>query len=130
MDTVIGLILEGTVGAFLRGLAFGAILVGVLTLVAACQGLGGVVNGSGQVRTESRTVQNFKAVELSGIGTLVITQGNTEALTIEAEDNILPVLTSDVRAGQLTLGTRNNTHIRPTKPIRYTLTVKDLNAID
>jgi hypothetical protein len=115
---------------YLRGLVFGLVLVGVLVGVAACQEFGGFVNGSGRVQTESRTVQGFSAVALTGTGTLVITQGNTEALTIEAEDNLLPVLTSTVRDGRLTLGTKDRVGIRPTKPIRYTLSVKNLNAID
>jgi hypothetical protein len=116
---------------YLRGLVFGIVFVGILAGVAACNaGFGGIVNGSGQVRSESRTVRDFKSVDLTGVGTLVITQGSTEVLTIEAEDNLLPVLTSDVRGGRLTLGTKNHTVIRPTKPIRYTLTVKNLEAID
>jgi hypothetical protein len=116
---------------YLRGLVFGIVLIGILASVAACNaGFGGIVNGSGQVRTESRTVRDFKSVDLTGVGTLVITQGSTEALTIEAEDNLLPVLTSEVRNGRLTLGARDHTIIRPTKPIRYTLAVKNLEAID
>ena len=78
-----------------------------------------VVKGSGRVQTESRTVQGFTEVDLAGQGSLTITQGADEALTIEAEDNLLPVLTSDVQHGRLVLGTKDNTIIRATKPIRY-----------
>jgi hypothetical protein len=48
---------------------------------------------------------------------------------IEAEDNILPVLTSDVSGNRLTLGTRHDTGFRNTKPINYTLTVKNLDDV-
>ncbi|MEM5775210.1 MAG: hypothetical protein AAGU05_09440, partial [Anaerolineaceae bacterium] len=49
-------------------------------------------------------VSSFDAVLLSSIGDLTISQGDTESLTVEAEDNILPVLTQQVHGGQLGLG--------------------------
>jgi hypothetical protein len=117
-------------GRYLRGLLFGVVLVGVLVSMGAC-GIGPrrFVNGSGAVRSEARAVRDFTGVDLSGTGTLVITQGATEALTIEAEDNILAVLTSEVRGDTLRLGVEEGVSIRPTKPIRYTLAVKNLDDV-
>lgn len=89
----------------------------------------GHVIGSGNVVTEQRDVGDFNEVALSGIGHLTITQTGSESLTIEAEDNILPLLTSDVHGRRLTLGTEPGVHFTPKKPIRYTLTVKDLVAV-
>jgi len=86
------------------------------------------VRGSGNVKTESRDVHAFDRVALSGVGTLTITQGSTEALTIQAEDNLLPRLRSDVEGGTLRLGAR--TSIQPTKPIRYDLTLKQLSDLE
>jgi hypothetical protein len=101
-----------------------AALVGA-SMLAACA----MIRGSGRVVSESRDVGDFTAVELAGIGTLRIEQTGIESLVIEAEDNILPMLTSDVSSGTLHLGKRGNTNIAPTKPIIYHLTVKDLNSI-
>ncbi len=117
-------------GRYLQGLLYQSVLVMVLLGLAVCQAapLGPVI-GSGLMRSEARTVRDFREVALEGTGTLTITQGATEALTIEAEDNILPVLTSEVRAGRLTLSERGTSGIRPTKPIRYTLTVQDLGTV-
>lgn len=91
--------------------------------------LGRTVRGSGQVVSESRDVHDFTGVALAGSGTLMIEQTGTESLTIQAEDNILPLLTSNVSSGTLRLGTRSNTRIISTQPIVYHLTVKDLNSI-
>jgi Putative auto-transporter adhesin, head GIN domain len=87
------------------------------------------VQGSGNVKTESRDVRGFDAVEVAGIGTLVVTQGDSEHLTISAEDNILPKLTSDVVNGRLELHPDANAHLDTTQPIRYDLTVKQLKEI-
>lgn len=88
-----------------------------------------LVRGSGNVKTEQRTVSGFNEVELTGSGNLTIQQTGTEALTIEAEDNLLPLLTSDVAGGKLTLGAKPNTSYSPTKGVTYRLTVKDLRAV-
>ena len=92
-----------------------------------------VVRGSGQVTTESRPVNGFSALVLSGFGDVTIKQGNSESLTIEAEDNILPEISSEVRNGVLYLGFKKGTTqdtVIPTKPIRFALGVKDLTSIE
>jgi hypothetical protein len=74
-------------------------------------------------------VSGFSAVDLSGTGQVTIRRAGTESLTIQAEDNILPLLTSDVRNGTLELGHKRMRSIRPTEPIMYRITVKDLDAV-
>jgi hypothetical protein len=101
-----------------------ALLAGVL-LVTSCS----VTRGSGQLATESREVSGFTKVELSGTGELTIKKTGTESLTISAEDNLLPRLTSEVSNGTLILGAKPNTSILPTKPITYSVTVKELTGL-
>jgi hypothetical protein len=48
-------------------------------------------------------------------------------LKVEAEDNILPLLTSEVRDGRLVLGAKES--ISPTRDIVYTVTVINLEAV-
>jgi hypothetical protein len=101
------------------------VLLAILLLVTACS----VARGSGKLATESRQVSGFSKVELSGVGEVMIDKTGDESLTISAEDNLLPKLTSEVSGGTLVLGTKPNTSIVPTKPITYTLTVKDLTGL-
>lgn len=89
----------------------------------------GHVVGSGTVVSERRDVGDFNEVVLSGVGALNITQTGSESLTIEAEDNIMPLLTSEVHGNSLRIGTEPGAHFSPKRPIRYILTVKDLSAI-
>ena len=88
------------------------------------------VRGSGNVVTESRSMPGFNAVELSGIGTLIIEQGARESLEITAEDNLMNYLRSDVSGSRLQLGVKEFVNIHPTKDIVYRLTVKNLNQIE
>jgi len=99
---------------------------------AACDvhvGPGEHVQGSGTVKTESRDVHGFDRVDVAGTGTLVITQGDTEHLTISAEDNVLPRLTSEVVGGRLELHPQSGIQLNTTQPIRYELAVKQLKEV-
>ncbi|MFN8493711.1 MAG: head GIN domain-containing protein [Caldilineaceae bacterium] len=106
-------------------------LFGLLALwFAAC--VPTLIYGSGRVVTEQRTVHNFNGVTLSGSGELTILQGDDEALTIEAEDNIMPHISSDVRNGVLLLGFVHKAWfqvLEPTQSIKFTLTVKELTHL-
>ena len=88
------------------------------------------VRGSGNVITESRTVAGFNAVELSGIGTLIIEQGDKESLEITAEENLMSHIRSDVSGSRLQLGGEDFVNLRPTKDIIYRLKVKNLRQIE
>jgi Putative auto-transporter adhesin, head GIN domain len=86
--------------------------------------------GSGNVVSESRNVSGFTEVALESIGDLAIQQTGSESLTIEAEDNIIPKLKTEVKDNRLTISIEPNTSIQATKPISYKLSVKDLNALE
>ena len=92
----------------------------------------GVVRGSGSIITEARQVSGFNKVQLDGAGTLTIIKGDSESLQIEADDNVLPELTSDVTGNTLVLGIEENwlqKAVIPTQSINYVLTVTDLSDV-
>jgi predicted small secreted protein len=92
-----------------------------------------VARGSGDMTTETRQVSGFDAITIDGFGKLIITQGDTESLKIEAEDNILPHITSKVEGNTLHLGFDNDrwqVSIVPTETITFYLTVKDLRSVN
>lgn len=115
-----------------RYIATAILIITVLVLSACRLPFVDVKRGSGELVTETREVSGFSEVRLDGAGRLVITQGETESLKIEAEDNIIGELTSEVRGQTLVLGFQDQflrSTIIPTKGIIYTLTVDDLTAI-
>lgn len=95
-------------------------------LVVACSG----VRGNGDVIEESHDVSGFDEVRLTGFGTVIITQGESESLTISAESNIMPLLVSEVEGDTLVIGQKSNTSINPTRDIVFTLSVTDLSRIE
>lgn len=88
------------------------------------------LRGSGKVISEKRDVRGFRRVELAGSGELSIGQGNTESLSVEADDNILPRIKTDVVGDRLRIGIEHGVSIHPTAPIRYNLVVRDLAGLE
>ena len=89
----------------------------------------GATDGSGNVVSEPRDVSGFDAVELRGAGNLSIRQTGTEGLTVEAEEEVLPKITTEVKEGRLIIGPEPNTTICTNEPINYELTVDVLRAL-
>ena len=110
-----------------------AILVLFLVVLTTSACTINMTTGTGKVKTETRDVAGFNGVQFAGLGELNISQGASEGLTIEAEDNILPKIVTEVRSGILYIGfERDNWQdmVRPTRNIVFTLKVKNLNSLD
>lgn len=84
---------------------------------------------AGHATSESRDVSGFDEVELRGVGNLSIRQTESESLTVEAEEDVLPKIRAEVENDHLIIGPKPNTSIQTTEPINYVLTVKDLHAL-
>jgi hypothetical protein len=107
--------------------------LGLLILAVGCSIPLNSITGSGRMTTETRSVSNFDGVTLAGFGDLTIIQGDSESLTVQAEDNILPYITTQVANGTLVIGydTRYGSDwIRPTQPIKFNLALKNLNTLE
>ena len=88
--------------------------------------------GSGNVVTETREVSGFHAIEVEYPAQVFVSQGSRESLEIEAEDNLLPNLKTEVRNGRLEIFYRreNGKHVNPTKTVKINIVVKDLDQVD
>jgi hypothetical protein len=89
-----------------------------------------VVRGSGKMVEEEREVSGFDSISLSGMGNVYVELGDEESLTIEAEDNLLKHLKSDVKGRTLEIGTKSGVNLRPQEEINFYLTVKEVNALE
>jgi len=115
------------------------ILVAVLALVTMACELSGILvennaitgeRGSGNVVEETRPISGVTGVELATIGNVIIEIGEKESLRIEAEDNLMKFFETNVRGDTLKIGTNPSTvNLRPTKPVYFFLTVKELEQV-
>jgi len=88
------------------------------------------VSGSGTLKTETRDVSGFTGIALSLNGSVEIKQGGTEGLTIETDDNILPLIETVVENGTLKIRpTARNTSFS-TKDLKIVVQAKNIDRID
>lgn len=95
----------------------------MVTTISSC-----IKIGSGNVISEDRSVSGFSKVLIKGSGNLYIEQGDEESITIEAEDNILPLIKTEVSGNTLTISLKSGTKIT-TKSMEFHLRVKNLDSI-
>ncbi len=89
-----------------------------------------VVQGSGNVVEETRLVSGVTGVDLATFGDVIIQLGEKEALRVEAEDNLMQYFETDMLGGTLRIRTSpRSINLRPTKPVRFFLTVNGLEQV-
>ena len=105
-------------------------LVGAAVMVSGCSGMkhmfdhGPQVTGSGKVKSETRKVGNFTKIESRGSADCKVTVGKAVGLSIQADDNILPLVETTVEKDTLIINCKGSfsTH----NPIVVTITVPNL----
>ncbi|WP_410211580.1 head GIN domain-containing protein [Aquirhabdus sp.] len=61
------------------------------------------VKGSGKIVTESRKIADFTAIDIEGAANVKLRQGAVQSITIFGDDNIVPLITTSVSNGKLTI---------------------------
>jgi hypothetical protein len=113
-----------------QSLLYGLIAVLLVLFTGCVFNLGGRgVRGSGIVKTESRSVSGFSSISFKSVGEVTVQQTGKEALTITAEDNILPLLESRVADNILDLTLAKEGKMNPTQPIKFAIEVKSLERL-
>jgi hypothetical protein len=88
--------------------------------------------GSGNVVSQTRDVSSFHAIEVDYPARVLIKQGAQESVKIEAEDNLLPDLNTQVRNGVLNISYKRHgaRHVNPTKPVKITIVARELEDVE
>lgn len=88
------------------------------------------ITGSGKVVHENRVITDYTDVTLSGVGQVLLEQGDSEGIDIEAEDNLIQHLRVEVNNGKLNIGLQPGVSVNPTRPIIFHLKIKTVEGIN
>jgi hypothetical protein len=94
--------------------------------------LGGTVPGSGAIETETRRVSNFDAISIEYPAEITVKQGRTSSVTIEADDNLLPQLGTEVEGSTLVFENIERDwrdRVNPSETVQVTITVVNLESV-
>jgi hypothetical protein len=99
------------------------------SLISGCAGspAASQVSGSGNVVTESRAVTGFSAIEVTGPVKAVVHTG-PYAVSVRADDNLLPLITTEANGTTLRVGIASSSSITNAKAMAVDITLPDLAA--
>lgn len=103
-----------------------ALIFIAIIAVSGCIGQG--ITGSGKVVNETRQASGFNQIDLNGAGELIITQGNIESIIVQADDNLMPYIKTNVNNNKLTIIFDNKMPL-PSQSVKIYLTVKNISTI-
>ena len=84
------------------------IIAAFILMINSCN----MISGNGNIRSEKRNTGDFRSVKTSGSIDVEINSGDTYAVTVEDDDNLLPYIVTEVNNdGTLNIHYKNNTSI-------------------
>lgn len=105
-----------------------SLMLGVVTLASSACMFGRGVDGNGNVKKETRSVSSFDAIKIGGAFEVHLSQGSSEGLVVEADENLLDIIESEVRGGTLVIDTKED--IRDADELNLYITFKDLEKMN
>ena len=86
--------------------------------------------GSGNPSKKEVPIADVRELDVSGIGTVLLSQGDNEFLVIEADDNVVQYIITKVDNNTLYIRIDEDVQITPKSEIVYHLSLKSIDAIE
>ena len=112
-------------------------IIGMLAaglLLAGCEinidtGASETIEGSGERTEQTRSIGDFDEVSFALSGSLFIEQTGTPGLRIEGDANLMEHIVTEVDGNTLKIEPDGNVKLDPDTPLRFYLTVDELEAV-
>jgi hypothetical protein len=91
-------------------------------------GRGETVEGSGNIKRQVREVGHFSGIAMALAGKVDVRRGDREGLTIEADDNLLPLIETVVEDGTLKIRNKRGSNLR-TKNLKVIVQARELDRL-
>jgi hypothetical protein len=98
----------------------------VVAVLGGCHHFGNV-SGSGKMKVEKRDVPAFTALQVSGAYDIEIVVQKEQSLEIEGDDNLLPLISTEVKNGVLNIS--NEKSFNTKHALRVRISVPNLDGI-
>lgn len=103
----------------------------LLSAIAVCSQLQAQkwtkVEGNGNITTQNRQVGTFSEISVGGGMQVEVSQGSTHTLSIQADDNLLEYIVTEVNGSKLQIRYKNNVSVSSRK-VKVTITTPRLDG--
>ncbi|HSV87461.1 MAG TPA: head GIN domain-containing protein [Bacteroidales bacterium] len=103
--------------------------VALLFALPSCQYADGrLIEGDGQLVTDTIDLDRFENIKLSGMFNVTLTKGNNRQVIVETDENLQELVDIQVSDETLIISTRHKTILKPTR-MKLTITYSDLKKV-
>ncbi len=88
------------------------------------------VRGSGKLAKETRTVPEFREINVDGAAKIDVTIGSPRSVVVEADDNIIPLIETEVRGDRLVISAKQRYHDPMHHGVTVTITTPQLTGLE
>jgi hypothetical protein len=88
------------------------------------------LKGSGHVIKEIRQAKSFNQINIDGIFNIYLSQGEKEAIEVEADDNLLEYVKTDINNSVLSIDFTYSKGIEKSTELNIYITVTDINQLE
>jgi hypothetical protein len=114
-----------------------SIAVSAVSVAAGCNGnllvkLAPAIKGSGVAKEETRILEAFHALEAGSVlqVTVAVTKGAKPGLKISGDDNLVPLVESELRDGTLILRNKDHSNFSPKLPLLVEVITGELDGVE
>ena len=86
--------------------------------------------GSGPIVTKNLDLSSFASIKNTGVANINITLGSPQSVVLKAQQNIIDVMTYEVKDQSLIVGIEKNVSIENSEEIRFDITIPAINKIE
>ncbi|GLB50063.1 head GIN domain-containing protein [Neptunitalea lumnitzerae] len=104
-----------------------SILTFAILFITSCNASWNGIEGNGRSTTSTRNVGSFDGIEVAGSYHVTLEKGNEGKVTINAEENIIDYIVTEVTNNVLHIYTKDGFSLRSTRGIKITVGFSNLN---
>ncbi|MGB3777843.1 MAG: head GIN domain-containing protein [Tunicatimonas sp.] len=88
------------------------------------------ISGNGNVVEENRPVESFSSIDVGGVLNVYLTQGDTESVTVEADENLLDLIITENRGNTLVVKLKKGIDIKKAKDKNVYITLRSIDELE
>ena len=88
------------------------------------------MKGNGNVVSQDRPVEPFSSIEIGGVLNVYLEQGDTEALSVEADENLLEIIETENRGNTLVVGLKKGVELKKAQEKNVYITLRRIDELD
>ena len=88
------------------------------------------VSGNGNVVKQDRPVESFSEIEIGGVLNVYLEQGDTESLTVEADENLLDLIETENKGNTLVVRLKKGVELKKAEQKDVYITLRTLDKLD